>query len=181
MDKKYVIPEGMGGYVARAVFNECGKVDFHPQIRVALEAAVRWLSDNPIAPTMAQAEAMRDSGHPCILDGAWYAGEWQRRMFLAPIPADDREMIVYDCLDCKKSWKQHLREKVASCVYCQSTNTKSIATVSAVRNFELGENNYPDPAIKDLLWDRFRNIAAQVRHDAAVIEAYHRGIKAAGK
>ena len=105
--------------------------------RRIFEAALRWLSDNPQVPTMEQATEMSDSGHPCVLDGVWYATEWQRRMFLAPETPDEREMIVYECHNCKKSWKQQLREKVASCVYCQSTNTESIATVSAVRDYPI--------------------------------------------
>ena len=52
-------------------------------------------------------------------------------------PVDTREMTVYDCLACKNSWRQQVREPVASCVYCGSVNTKSIATVSSVREYPL--------------------------------------------
>jgi DNA-directed RNA polymerase subunit RPC12/RpoP len=47
----------------------------------------------------------------------------------------DCEMTTYDCLDCKKAWRQQLNETVAQCVYCQSHNTKRICTMSAVRVF----------------------------------------------
>ena len=112
MDKKYVVPEG--GLKAAL-----GQVDYARAhsgveegiIKRALQDFVRWLSENPIVPTMEQATEMSDSGHPCVLDGVWYATEWQRRMFLAPETPDEREMIVYECHNCKKSWKQQFARK----------------------------------------------------------------------
>ena len=144
-EKKYVLPEGMleAAYDAQLPadnpsfsWEEADELTRRFYRRM-MEAALRWLSDNPQVPTMEQATEMSDNGHPCVLDGVWYATEWQRRMFLAPETPDEREMIVYECHNCKKSWKQQLREKVASCVYCQSTNTESIATVSAVRDYPI--------------------------------------------
>jgi hypothetical protein len=144
-DKRIVVPEGMlraAWHAQLPADNPTFEWDEGDEMsrnfyRRIFEAALRWLSDNPQVPTMEQATEMSDSGHPCVLDGVWYATEWQRRMFLAPETPDEREMIVYECHNCKKSWKQQLREKVASCVYCQSTNTESIATVSAVRDYPI--------------------------------------------
>ena len=96
-DKVIVVPEGMGSAVAHAVFNEVGKVDYHPQIRIALEAALRWLSENPIVPTEAdvmgilqeRVESHHISGEEyCAIPPAtvrFVIREWQRRMFLAPV------------------------------------------------------------------------------------------------
>ena len=144
-ERKYLVPEGMlraAWHAQLPADNPTFEWDEGDEMsrkfyRRIMEAALRWLSDNPQVPTMEQATEMSDSGHPCVLDGVWYATEWQRRMFLAPETPDEREMIVYECHNCKKSWKQQLREKVASCVYCQSTNTESIATVSAVRDYPI--------------------------------------------
>jgi hypothetical protein len=93
-EKKYVFPPEMGVYVARTVFNECGKVDFHPQIRVALEAALRWLGENPIVPTAQQVGELVLAA-PISATRQDYAAtifcmtEWQKRMFLAPEPVED--------------------------------------------------------------------------------------------
>ena len=148
-ERKYVVPNKMRVAVARTVFDECGKCDFHPQIRVALEAACRWLSENPIVPSETDAIILADvslrAGDDRNKQVEDVATEWQRRMFLAPDTIDDREMIVYECHNCKKSWKQQLREKVTSCVYCQSTNTESIATVSAVRDYPIA----PDQSFRE--------------------------------
>ena len=38
-------PEGMRLDVAQAVHKACGKCDYHPQIRIALQAACKWLAD----------------------------------------------------------------------------------------------------------------------------------------
>ena len=87
-EKRYVVPEQMRLAVAQAVHLECGRVDYHPQIRVALEAAVRWLAENPVLPTDEQIrELFSLTNHK--VDCASYREreyEWQRRMFLAPEP-----------------------------------------------------------------------------------------------
>jgi len=101
-DKEIVVPAEMWD-AARRMYAQAnslnGRTDCSDSDRLmyALEAALRWLSENPIVPTMAQMEACRDSGHPCILDGAWYATEWQRRMFLAPkteIPEAVKDLLL---------------------------------------------------------------------------------------
>jgi hypothetical protein len=96
-DKKIVVPEEM----LRAAFNET-----HPTtgqyaiLRDGLEAAMRWLSENPIQPTHEQCRDMIDRSG---LQGERVPGiddrpristrqakclvvNWQRCMFLAPDP-----------------------------------------------------------------------------------------------
>ena len=57
---------------------------------LGLEAALRWMSDNPIVPTEEQWRACLQSyndaaktGYECAL---LFCNDWQRRMFLAPEP-----------------------------------------------------------------------------------------------
>ena len=186
---KFTVPEGMWDAAQVAAANlpmhgNCGSVE---KVNAALKAALRWLSENPIVPTLAQMRQVETvSAHEPQGSTKWLSDvltEWQRRMFLAPhgdrydslldsallnvppevervdlyssgglllasrkfvkvsgaapAPVDTREMTVYDCLACKKSWRQQLREPIESCVYCGSANTKPIATVSPVREYSL--------------------------------------------
>jgi len=95
-----MVPEGMRSAVAKAVLSECGRVDYHPQIRVALEAALRWLSENPIVPTEEQwgqcLKAYDDVGKTGWECAVLFVAEWQRRMFDAPPDpyAQKRDQIV---------------------------------------------------------------------------------------
>lgn len=79
-DKKIVVPQGM----RKAVINAGVFATTDEQ----LEAALCWLSENPIVPTMAQYDAIGDemtrAGYQFT---PWnFAIAWQRRMFLAPEP-----------------------------------------------------------------------------------------------
>lgn len=87
--KKIVVPEGM--YEAALKHQDSGI-----QCSAALEAALRWLSDNPIVPTREQAQeihlATYSSFHSEDITTEIkinMAVEWQRRMFLAPEPEVD--------------------------------------------------------------------------------------------
>lgn len=71
--------------VVHAVFEECHRCDFHPQIRVAIEAALRWLSENPIVPTLEQVNELMPL--PTVRD---IIAEWQRRMFTVEIQPTHR-------------------------------------------------------------------------------------------
>lgn len=51
---------------------------------VGLEAALRWLSENPIVPTHKQVQDIAQSNVYYTSDVAKWIVEWQRRMFLAP-------------------------------------------------------------------------------------------------
>ena len=94
--KKIIVPEGMEHAVVREVFEQCGRVDYHPQIRVGLEAALLWLSENPIAPTDEQVEELQEYSfnniHGSKMQLVWSLFEWQRRMFLAPEPEVPEEV-----------------------------------------------------------------------------------------
>ena len=98
-EKKYVVPEGMGSAVAHAVFKKYGYVEFYPQIATALEAAVRWLSDNPIVPSLEQAWNLtkKFQDDPIEQDMAVFlVREWQKRMFLAEeshVPQEIKDLL----------------------------------------------------------------------------------------
>lgn len=84
--KKIVVPDGM--YLAALPHQDSGT-----QCSAALEAALRWLSENPIVPTDEQIQATC-----AAISEDWRVGEpfedtyrdllveWQRKMFLAPEP-----------------------------------------------------------------------------------------------
>jgi hypothetical protein len=55
-----------------------------------LEAALRWLSENPRVPTDAQIEDMKIKLVPVHPHWSNIVAEWQRRMFIAPDPEVDR-------------------------------------------------------------------------------------------
>ena len=92
-EMKIKVPEGM----LEAVYEKRSRtfcITDAQNIKVALEAALRWLSENPIGPTMEQAMALRDlaisTSHgygqvqPTMASEVAVVVEWQRRMFLAP-------------------------------------------------------------------------------------------------
>ena len=88
--RKYRVPDEAVKYVGRAIDEARGgawgdkPLSIKETKHIVLEAFIRWQSENPPMLTMEAAESMRDNGHPCILDGVWYAMEWVRRMYLAP-------------------------------------------------------------------------------------------------
>lgn len=94
-EKKIVVPEGMLKAIAHAYYDnerqgpsmlslyECNRIG---------EAALRWISENPIVPTKEQVEAIWNSlpdargAYPYWDKTCRVFGEWQRRMFLDPEP-----------------------------------------------------------------------------------------------
>lgn len=97
-EKKIVVPEGMVQAAEAACDRRNGAT-----CRQQLEAALRWLSENPIVPTDEQAKELQNryygDGH--LQQGsafAYAAVEWQRRMFLAPEPEVPEEL--------REHWKQ---------------------------------------------------------------------------
>ena len=93
-ETKIQVPEGMlkairGRYVGN---DNCG--------RYILEAALCWLSENPIVPTDGEAKAIwRDTGLCNEVDDdelRCIVVEWQRRMFLAPEPEVPSEIRDID-------------------------------------------------------------------------------------
>lgn len=98
-EKRYVVPEEM----LRAAWNACkyttnvAIVDPRKvMLRKGIEAGLKWLADNPIAPPHSFGEELcngRTEGYdpsPTEFEGA--VMEWQRRMFLAPDPESPEEI-----------------------------------------------------------------------------------------
>jgi hypothetical protein len=102
-EKKIVVPEGMHrAAVERLLLYEYCKVDaFEPssstpeqqasgRASVALEAALHWLSENPLIPTDDFVEeVIREHSRTNV---KWACSDWQRRMFLAPAPEVPEEI-----------------------------------------------------------------------------------------
>jgi len=92
METNIKIPEGMLEALHTAM---CTKIEGGCQPdyeRAALEAALRWLSDNPIVPTVDQAQeiwAYVSRGESFLRN---LFVEWQRRMFLAPEPEEPEKI-----------------------------------------------------------------------------------------
>jgi hypothetical protein len=100
VNKKIVVPEGMLK-AAIASHNDAVLKGNTPLVRDALEAALRWLAENPIVPTTEQVLAVRRAcgeTHTALTEKAKpLFAEWQRRMFLAPEPEVPEE--IKDLLD----------------------------------------------------------------------------------
>ncbi len=126
MSNKIVVPEGMLKAVDAAWINAHGGP--HPQaspkvakdiedgIRFDLEAALRWLSENPIVPTMQELVSMQEAYCRQQMSGehnsmVFVAVEWQRRMFLAPepeVPEEIKDLFVgQETLDNKGTEMNH--------------------------------------------------------------------------
>ena len=93
-EEKIVVPEGM----LEATRGAC--TPNHPnRTRIELEAALRWLSENPIEPTQKQSRKLyADVPQGLLVDEvpSWYAIVWQRRMFLAPeseVPEEIKDLL----------------------------------------------------------------------------------------
>ena len=93
-DKRYIVPEGML-QAGRAVYS--GYVTAEVGARRILEAALRWLAENPQHPTDYEFGEIVNACRDSIGAEAWEKGtewmragmlchEWQRRMFDAPEP-----------------------------------------------------------------------------------------------
>lgn len=87
---EYVVPEGTMSAVTTAVVDR-SRYQIPPYIQeIALEAAIEWLSKNPIIPTREQAARLRTEYHAehGIWEEEhfviWIVNQWQRRMFLKP-------------------------------------------------------------------------------------------------
>ena len=99
MEKKIAIPEGMLEAAVAAVKIPVSGQLARNQTHDILEAALRWLSENPIEPTQKQSRKLyADVPQGLLVDEvpSWYAVEWQRRMFLAPdleVPEDVDDLL----------------------------------------------------------------------------------------
>ena len=98
-EKKIVVPEGMLEAALDGLGIEIIKAR-RQYVKDTLEAALHWLSENPIVPTekqiadLAKTMPYEDSGNGNVLAVA--VVEWQRRMYLAPepeVPEETPEII----------------------------------------------------------------------------------------
>ena len=91
-EKNIVVPEGMLRAVRVSYARRAGAYS-EKASRGDLEAALRWLSENPIVPTKEQWNKLwQDCLSSNCGDGNYkLVSEWQRRMFLAP--EVDRELV----------------------------------------------------------------------------------------
>jgi hypothetical protein len=94
-EKRLVVPEGMLKAAMQSSLSAGLPIGPSTEIEVILEAALRWLSKNPIVPTEEQERGLDDAWleskrnltttyHKFEHASAFGAVEWQRRMFLAP-------------------------------------------------------------------------------------------------
>ena len=87
MESRIVIPDGMLKAAEDAVTFDASSNGIY----LAIEGALRWLSENPIVPTRQNLEDMRTDWEDTPEQNAekvvlFLIYEWQRRMFLAPEP-----------------------------------------------------------------------------------------------
>ena len=107
MEKRYIVPEGMLKAARTAVFvyiqtlSVIEYMDDNHLAKVALEAALRWLSENAPKPTSRDiqnmSDWMTDNGDQYHSTES-YCEEWVRRMFLAPEPEPEIPEEIKDLL-----------------------------------------------------------------------------------
>ena len=181
-ETKIQVPEGMlkairGRYVGN---DNCG--------RYILEAALRWLSENPIVPTDGEAKAIwRDTGLCNEVDDdelRCIVVEWQRRMFLAP---DGPDVSQWTCQLSGYTFTQE--EADAICEYVRTAshpiragfNGEPVASnVEFTNALKAVQGEAPEPevpeAVKDLLVDSQAHLAVNCdTFNEAIFEAYRRG------
>lgn len=98
MERKILVPEGM----LKAAMDWAVTNHVHGMVVVGgvVEAALRWLSENPIVPSeaeMAKIMAYWREGHPENFY-IYCSVEWQRRMFLAPeleVPEEFNKAVIF--------------------------------------------------------------------------------------
>lgn len=103
MEREIVVPEGMLKAIVDASpqrNREC--IEFaYEHYRPMLRAALGWLGENPIVPGVEQRDKLVADYHKdqSLWERthytAWVVGEWQRRMFLAPLPAPIDPLVMY--------------------------------------------------------------------------------------
>ena len=167
--QKTMIPKEMLKAVLHTVLMECGRVDYHPQIRIALESALIWLSENPIVPNdewiLQNCTSNKD-------EVSWVKDtffEWQKRMFLAP-----PEPSISDAA-------QSVIQRTKGCTFSRADANFIINAVNACVKSSPAVSK--DEPIQDLLSKQTDNethadtlVKAMAKgHNADVREAYRRG------
>ncbi len=163
--KKILIPEAMRKAVESALDHlDPEEFMFYP----GLEAALRWLSENPIVPTDAQTKKIRE---------AFFAQndvnelikftliEWQKHMFIAPEPneEDHAAQKIVSILE------EHMAELGLT---EEEKNAKTKQLVQFVQDLKKKEQSVVPDEIQDL-WDSSPTPDTKRR----IIEAYRRGVE----
>lgn len=99
-ERKIVIPEGMLDAAFRKAKLSLDTSDARTQngIELAVEAALKWLGENPIVPTEEQHRkiiADWNSEYRVARGYVDFVGEWQRRMFIAPDPDEEIKDLLF--------------------------------------------------------------------------------------
>ena len=149
MEKKIVIPEGMLTAAWQAVSSKMktyipghGPGELHVA-RIAVEAALLWLSENPIVPTKEQlGPVVKECGKLSqSLYGyggwIWMITEWQRRMLLAPGPDVPEAVSKLEPGKCPHRWQAKIdyitMERVVYCELCCWEYSRTVGGEKEVR------------------------------------------------
>jgi hypothetical protein len=124
---KYRVPDGMlNAFISGRRHQPYD--DFRDEYIRGLEAAIQWLAENPIMPTMEQLNAMYkkvDTGNGGTYIPA-YLAEWQRIMFLVPEPelSDEVEQVISRIRGCtfSKSDAAKLHKAIDRCTQPDGVN-----------------------------------------------------------
>ena len=87
MLEKYVVPDGMLK-AANKAWDHFSGIGIGARIKVMLEAALQWATENPQVPTLQQAQDLREDfiALPSKEFVQFVTEEWQRRMWLSTEP-----------------------------------------------------------------------------------------------
>ena len=107
-ERKIVVPEKLMNAALLAVQARLGDgrgSNWEDRARVAVEVALRWLSENPIVPSEEQAASLYGASLNIDYEKRYDATravvvEWQRRMFLAPpgeVPEEVKDLLTPRC------------------------------------------------------------------------------------
>jgi len=114
-DKKIKVPDGMLKAVLAGEHAGCTSWAQKHYLTV-LESALRWLSENPIVPTIEQLKAINaawhEGNHLALGTGetSFVLIEFQRRMFLAPEPEIPPEIKDLLSPTCQNLWEPSRKE-----------------------------------------------------------------------
>lgn len=89
-EKQYEVPEKMLEAAMRASLDAGLPIGPSTELKIPIEAALRWLSENPITPSTQQWSELYHSSPS--MTGRQRAAEWQRRMFIKPEPQEPEEL-----------------------------------------------------------------------------------------
>ena len=103
-EKRIVVPDGMLKAAITGLEKEFGigtNVGVYDSFApaVIIEAAMLWMSENPIVPTAEQLYSTIGKLPVSMCDIVWperdraMIAEWQRTMFLAPVPAEIKDLL----------------------------------------------------------------------------------------